>query len=88
VQKGFKNAFRSCPNSPKNFRDFSGNYSHFSLSYLYLLEGSKIFFMSSKCFIWIVHVLIYSRNFPGIFGIFFVAFMNYLAISRLFFSRK
>jgi hypothetical protein len=29
------------------------------LSYFYLLEGSKIFFMSSKCFIWIVHVLIY-----------------------------
>jgi hypothetical protein len=28
------------------------------LSYFYLLEGSKIFFMSTKCFIWIVHVLI------------------------------
>jgi hypothetical protein len=28
------------------------------LSYFYLLEGSKIFFMSPKCFIWIVHVLI------------------------------
>jgi hypothetical protein len=28
------------------------------LSYIYLLEGSKIFFMSFKYFIWIVHVLI------------------------------
>jgi hypothetical protein len=27
------------------------------------LEGSKIFFMSSKCFIWIVHVLIYLWEF-------------------------
>jgi hypothetical protein len=54
--KGFKNAFRSCPNSPENFLDFSGIYSHFPLSYFYLLEGSKIFFLSSKYFIWIVHV--------------------------------
>jgi hypothetical protein len=27
--KDFKNAFRSCPNSPENFPDFSGIYSHF-----------------------------------------------------------
>jgi hypothetical protein len=53
-----KIAFRSCPNSPENFPDFSGIYSHFPLSYFYLLEGSTIFIMSSKCFIWIVHVLI------------------------------
>jgi hypothetical protein len=57
--KGFKNAFRSCPNSPEIFPDFAGIYSHFSLSYFYLLEDSKIFFMSSKCFTCIVHVLIY-----------------------------
>jgi hypothetical protein len=42
--KGFKNAFRSCPNLSENFLDFSGIYSHFSLSYFYLLEGSKIIF--------------------------------------------
>jgi hypothetical protein len=29
------------------------------LCLFYLLEGSKILFMSTKCFIWIVHVLIY-----------------------------
>jgi hypothetical protein len=28
-----------------------------------LLEGFEIFFMSSKCFIWIVHVLIYLWEF-------------------------
>jgi hypothetical protein len=33
------------------------------LSYFYLLEGSKIFFLSTKCFIWIVHVLIYPWEF-------------------------
>jgi hypothetical protein len=27
--KGFKNAFRSCPNSSEDFPDFSGIYSHF-----------------------------------------------------------
>jgi hypothetical protein len=58
-KKVSKNAFRSCPNSPENFPDLSGIYSHYSLSYFYLLEVSKIFFMSPKCFIWIVHVLIY-----------------------------
>jgi hypothetical protein len=54
--KGFKSAIRGCPNPSENFPDFSGIYSHFSLSYFYLLEGSKIFFMSSKRFIWIVRV--------------------------------
>jgi hypothetical protein len=56
--KGFKTAFRSCHSVPENFPDFFGIYFHFSLSYFYLLEGSKIFFMSPKCFVWIVHVLI------------------------------
>jgi hypothetical protein len=40
----------------KSFREFSGIYSHFSLSYFYLLEGSKIFFLISKHFIWIAQV--------------------------------
>jgi hypothetical protein len=54
-EKGFKSAIRCCPNPSKNFPDFSGIYSHFPLSYFYLLEGSKIFFMSFKYFIWIHH---------------------------------
>jgi hypothetical protein len=33
------------------------------LSYFYLLEGSKIFFMSTKCLIWIVRVFIYLWEF-------------------------
>jgi hypothetical protein len=53
--KGFKSAIRCCPNPPENFTGFSGIYSHFLLSYFYLLEGSKIFFMRSKYFIWIHH---------------------------------
>jgi hypothetical protein len=44
---------------PRIFRIFLEFILIFSLSYFYLLEGSKIFFMSPKCFIWIVHVLIY-----------------------------
>jgi hypothetical protein len=60
--KGFKNAFRCYPNSNENFPDFSGIYSFF-LSYFYLLEGSKIFFMSSKYFV--------------IFGVFFVPLNNF-----------
>jgi hypothetical protein len=43
---------------PRIFQIFFWNLFSFSLSYFYLLEGSKIFFMSPKCFIWIVHVLI------------------------------
>jgi hypothetical protein len=72
--KGFKNAFRSCPNPSENFPDFSGIYSHFSLSYFYLLEGSKIFFMSSKYFIWIAQV-------PISLGIFleFLEFLEYFS---------
>jgi hypothetical protein len=35
-KKGFKNVFRCCPNSPENFQDFSGIYSHFPLAiYIY-----------------------------------------------------
>jgi hypothetical protein len=43
---------------PRIFRIFWNLFSFF-LSLFYLLEGSKIFFMSSKYFIWIVHALIY-----------------------------
>jgi hypothetical protein len=71
--KGFKNAFRCCPNFSENFPDFSRTYSHFSLSYFYLLEDFKIFFMSSKYFIWIVRVSIYLRGF-------FWDFWNFLSI--------
>jgi hypothetical protein len=39
----------------QTFSDFSEIYFHFPLSYFYLLEGSKLFFMSSKYFIWIHH---------------------------------
>jgi hypothetical protein len=53
--KDFKSAIRGWPNPSENFPNFSGIYSHFPLSYFYLLEGSKIFFMSSKYFIWIHH---------------------------------
>jgi hypothetical protein len=38
-------------NPSENFLDFSGIYSHFSRAIFYLLEGYKIFFMSSKYFI-------------------------------------
>jgi hypothetical protein len=86
VQKGFKNVFRSYPNSLENFLDFSGIYSHFSLSYFYLLEGYKIFFMSSKQFIWIVHVLMslweFSWNFCDFRSIFrvFKQFLDFFGI--------
>jgi hypothetical protein len=59
VQKVSKMRLGAIVTLSRIFQIFSGIYSHFSLSYFYLLEGSKIFFMSSKCFIWIVHVLIY-----------------------------
>jgi hypothetical protein len=42
-------------NLPRIFPDFFWNLFSFSMSYFYLLEGSKIFFMSTKYFIWIVH---------------------------------
>jgi hypothetical protein len=35
-------------NLPRIFSDFFSNLFSFSLSYFYLLEGSKIFFMSTK----------------------------------------
>jgi hypothetical protein len=31
--KGFKSAFKGCPNSPENFPDFSGIYSHLLRAY-------------------------------------------------------
>jgi hypothetical protein len=48
--KRFKNVFRSCPNFPENFPDFFWNLFSFSLSYFYLLEGSKIFFHELQMF--------------------------------------
>jgi hypothetical protein len=42
---------------PRIFRIFL-EFILISLSYFYLLEGSKIFFLSTKYFIWIVHVSI------------------------------
>jgi hypothetical protein len=61
--KGFKKAFRSYPNPSENFSGFFWNLFSFFLSYFYLLEGSKILFMSSKYFIWIVHVPMCPREF-------------------------
>jgi hypothetical protein len=62
VQKVSKMRLGAVQILPRIFRIFWNLFS-FSLSYFYLLEGSKIFFMSSKCFIWIVHVLIYLSEF-------------------------
>jgi hypothetical protein len=56
-------AFKICLGADQIFWDFSGFLQNYSLSYFYLLESSKILFMSSKYFIWIVHVLIYLREF-------------------------
>jgi hypothetical protein len=39
----------------RNFLEFILIFSE----HFYLLEGSKIFFLSTKFFIWIIHVLIY-----------------------------
>jgi hypothetical protein len=36
--KGFKNAFRSCPNPSENFPDFSGIYSYFSFELFLLIK--------------------------------------------------
>jgi ABC-type glycerol-3-phosphate transport system permease component len=61
----------------KSFREFSSffwNLFSLFLSLFYLLEGSKIFFMSSKHFIWIVRVSFYlwefSWNFENFLGTF------------------
>jgi hypothetical protein len=62
----------------KLFREFSGffwNLFSFSLSYFYLLECSKIFFMSSKYFIGLFILQSTFGNFPGIFVIFWVFFV-------------
>jgi hypothetical protein len=61
------------------------------LSYFYLLEGSKIFFMSSKCFIWIFHVLIYLWEFIWNFCDFrstFRAFNQFLDFSGIGFAKN
>jgi hypothetical protein len=75
--KGFKNTIRCCPNPFENFPDFSGNFFIFSLSLFYLLEGSKIFFMSTKYFIWIVRVSICLWEVSW-------KFLNFLSIFRDF----
>jgi hypothetical protein len=53
------------------------------LSYFYLLEGSKIFFMSSKYFIWIVHVPMSLWEFSYIFWNFRSIFRALKAISEI-----
>jgi hypothetical protein len=63
----------------------------FFLTYFYLLEGSKIFFLSSKCFIWIVQVLIYLKEFSWNFCDFrniFRAFKQFLDFSGICFRIK
>jgi hypothetical protein len=90
VEKVF-NALRCCPSPSENFPDFSVIYSHFSLSLFYLLEGSKIFFMSFKYFIWLVHVPMYlwefSWNFQNLLSIFH-AFKTISRFSRIVFAFK
>jgi hypothetical protein len=75
----------------QEFSKFLWNLFSFSLRYFYLLEGSKIFFMSSKYFIWIVHTSIYlwefSWNFCDFLGI-FRASKHFLAFSEFVFALK
>jgi hypothetical protein len=58
----------------QKFSGFFWNLFSFSLSIFYLLEGSKIFFVSSKYFIWIVYAPNYlwkfSWNFRNCLSIF------------------
>jgi hypothetical protein len=60
------------------------NLFSFSLSYFYLLDGSKIFFMSSKYFIWIVHTPIYLCEVSWIFCDFLSIFRAFKTISSFF----
>jgi hypothetical protein len=53
---GFKIRLGAVQKSSGSYPDFSEIYSHFPLSYFYLLEGSKTVVMSTKYFIWIVRV--------------------------------
>jgi hypothetical protein len=78
----------------KPFREFSGffwNLFSFSLIYFYLLEGSKILFMSSEYFILIVHVSMclweFSWNFCDFRSI-FRAFKQFLDFSGIVFALK
>jgi hypothetical protein len=69
----------------KLFQELSGffwNLFSFSLSYFYLLEGSKIFFMSSKYFILIVHVPMSLWEFSWIVCDFLSIFRAFKTISR------
>jgi hypothetical protein len=56
------------------FSEFFWNLFSFFVSYFYLIEGSKIFFVKSKYSIWVVHVQIYLweffYNFWNIWNIF------------------
>jgi hypothetical protein len=75
----------------KFFREFSGlfwNLFSFSVSYFYLIEGSKIFFMNSKYFIWVVHVPIYLWKFSWNFLSIFRAFKAISRFSRIDFALK
>jgi hypothetical protein len=85
VQKLFKMRLGDAQTLPRIFRIFLDLFS-FSLRYLYLLEGSKIFLMSSKYFIWIVHTSIYLWEFSWNFCDFqsiFRAFKQFLDFSEL-----
>jgi hypothetical protein len=57
--KRFQKCVQELSKLSREFSGFFWDLFSFSLSFFYLLEGSKILFMSSQCFIWIVHVLIY-----------------------------
>jgi hypothetical protein len=61
------------------------------LSYFYLLEGSKIFFMSTKYCIWIVSVPVYLWEFSWKFCDFrsiFRAFRQFLVFAGIVFALK
>jgi hypothetical protein len=78
----------------KSFGEFSGlfwNYSQFPLSYFYLVEGSKIFSMSTKYFIWIVRVPICLWEFSWNccdFRSIFRAFKQFLVFTGIVFALK
>jgi hypothetical protein len=74
VRCGFKSAIRRWPNPSENFSDFSVIYSHFPLSYFYLLEGSKIFFHELK-------ILYLSSSHPKSS---LVIFLNFSELSEYF----
>jgi hypothetical protein len=71
----------------KCFREVSGlfwNLFSFSLSLFYLLEDSKIFFMSTKYFIYIVHAPIKLWEFSWNFSDFQNIFRDFIELSGKF----